>query len=174
MKLLIHACCADCVLKFLESEKKNKWEEMSVYYYNPNIHPRSEYLTRLKAIQKVLEDKKVRLIIPDWSPREYFEAIKSEKGRCVHCWSLRLNKTAEYAKAQGYDYFSSTLITSKYQDKEIIEVVGKKIGKKYGVKFLKPEKIECELKTSGFYKQFYCGCVYSLKERFEEKYRKDN
>ena len=172
MKLLIHACCADCVLKFLESKSEKKWEEMAVYYYNPNIQPRSEYLSRLKAIQKVLENKEVKLIIPDWSPREYFEVVKTEKGRCVKCWNLRLGKTAEYAKKNGFEYFSSTLVTSQYQNRKMIEVIANKLAAEKEVKFFVPKKVCCDLKTAGFYKQFYCGCVYSLKERFEEKYKK--
>jgi predicted adenine nucleotide alpha hydrolase (AANH) superfamily ATPase len=154
-----------------ESVKDSGFEEVAIYYYNPNIHPRSEYQARLAAMQKVFVDSKLKLIIADWSPREYFGTVKSKDGRCPKCWGLRLEKTALYAKEKGFDSFSSTLVTSQYQNREVVEKIGKEIGEKYGIEFWIPDKVCCDLKTAGFYKQFYCGCVYSLSERFEEKYQ---
>jgi hypothetical protein len=171
MKLLLHACCADCALKFLESAKSENLET-TIYYYNPNIHPRAEYLTRLLALRKVVE-KKAKIIVPDWRPREYFEKIgdnTQKPDRCIKCWSLRLGETAKYAAENGYDAFSSTLVTSEYQDQKNIEKIAINMAKKYKVEFWKPKEMCCDLKTSGFYKQFFCGCVYSMKERYEEKY----
>jgi len=180
MKLLLHACCADCALKFLESAKSEDLET-TIYYYNPNIHPRAEYLTRLLALRKVVEEK-AKIIVPDWKPKDYFELFNPSKptpdpsldkeGRCIKCWNLRLEATAKYAAENGFDTFSSTLVTSEYQDQENIEKIAENKAKKYGIKFWKPKKICCDLKTSGFYKQFFCGCVYSMKERYEEKYKK--
>jgi predicted adenine nucleotide alpha hydrolase (AANH) superfamily ATPase len=171
MKLLIHACCADCLLKMVESIKKeNKFEEIAVYYYNPNIHPRSEYQSRLKAMQLMI--KSIKLIIPDWKPSDYFEVVKNkEKGkRCIDCWNLRLKKTAEFAKKNGFEAFSSTLLTSEYQDSDKIQKIGGEIAKKYKIEFLIPKNICKKLETKGFYKQVFCGCCYSLTERFEEKF----
>jgi epoxyqueuosine reductase len=169
MKLLLHACCADCVLKFLESAKEKKFDEINVYYYNPNIHPRSEYQSRLAAIQQVLP-KTVKLIIPDWRPQDYFSVVKNPDDRCSFCWRLRLSKTAEYAVKNNYSHFSSTLLTSHYQDQNIIKNVGVSLAETHKVSFYIPKNICSDLETSGFYKQFFCGCVYSLEERFEEKY----
>lgn len=173
MKLLLHACCADCAIKFFESAK-NENLETTIYYYNPNIHPRAEYLARLKAMQQVAAEAKIKVIVADYSPREYFEKIKSDKfgERCVDCWNLRLDKTAKYAKENDFDCFSSTLVSSEYQDQEKIEKIAKAMAEKYQIKFWKAKEISCRLKTSGFYKQFFCGCVYSMRERYEEKYRK--
>lgn len=171
MKLLIHACCADCLLKMVESIKKEKkFDEIVVYYYNPNIHPRSEYQSRLKAMQLMIKD--IKLIIPDWKPSDYFEVIKNkEKGkRCIDCWNLRLEKTAEFAKENGFEAFSSTLLTSEYQDSDKIQKIGEEISRKYGIEFLIPKNICKKLETKGFYKQVFCGCCYSLTERFEEKF----
>ena len=76
MKLLIHACCADCLLKMVESIKAEKrFNEIEVYYYNPNIHPRSEYQSRLKAMQLMIGD--LKMIVADWKPREWFDEITS-------------------------------------------------------------------------------------------------
>lgn len=182
MKLLLHACCADCALKFLESAKEDNLEA-TIYYYNPNIHPRAEYTARLKAMQQVAEEKKVKIIVPDWKPRDYFESLnlpptpffdktgaKIEQ-RCMRCWNLRLEKTAEFAAENGFEYFSSTLVTSEYQDQEKIEKIAEDKANKNNIKFWKPKYVCTDLKTSGFYKQFFCGCVYSMKERYEEKYK---
>lgn len=172
MKLLLHACCADCAIKFLESTKKEKFE-VTIFYYNPNIHPRAEYTARLKAMQQVAKERKVKIVIPDWRPREYFEKIRSEemRKRCIDCWDLRLEKTAHYAKMNGFEYFSSTLVTSEYQDQEKIEKIAKSKAAKIGIKFWKAKEIDKNIKTSGFYKQFFCGCVFSLGERYREKYQ---
>lgn len=78
MKVLLHACCADCALKFLESAK-NEGVEIEIYYYNPNIHPRAEYLARLKAMQQVAAEKKIKIIVADYSPKEYFQSLNLPK-----------------------------------------------------------------------------------------------
>lgn len=164
-KILLHVCCADCGLKMLAGADEEN--EIMVYYYNPNIHPRSEYLSRLAAVQKMIKNK---IIVPDWRPEEYFKNIDA-KDRCQSCWQLRLRKTAEYAAKNGFDGFGSTLVASKYQQREKIIEIGEDLARKYKLVFWQPKEINCELKTSGFYKQFFCGCVYSLRERFEEKYK---
>ncbi|MDD4785282.1 MAG: epoxyqueuosine reductase QueH [Candidatus Shapirobacteria bacterium] len=180
MRLLIHACCADCLLKMIESIKReNNLSEITVYYYNPNIHPRSEYQSRLKAMKLMIGD--LKMVVADWKPREWFETQNPSKSpfdkretlkltRCVKCWKLRLEKTAEYAKKNGFDWFSSTLLTSEYQNTKKIEEIGKEISKKHNIQFLIPNKICKKLETKGFYKQVFCGCCYSLTERFEEKF----
>jgi len=188
MKLLLHACCADCVLKFVDSIKKENLEidEIVVYFYNPNIQPRSEYLARLKAIQKVLEENKIELVVPDWSPKEWFktnlpkslfdppkaggqEDFKKNE-RCISCWKLRLEKSFEYAKNKKFEKVSSTLLTSHYQNSEKIEEIAKKLENKYKINFLVPKQISKDLKTKGFYKQNYCGCAWSLVEGLEVKF----
>ena len=125
------------------------------------------------------------MVVPDWKPSDYFKSLSpaiagaspfdereklKKMVRCVKCWELRLEKTAEYAKKNGFGAFSSTLLTSEYQNSEMIEKIGKKIGKNHNIKFLIPNKICKKLETKGFYKQVFCGCCYSLVERFEEKF----
>lgn len=174
MKLLIHTCCADCLLKMVESIRaENRFSEISAYYYNPNIHPRSEYQSRLKAVQLMVGD--LKLVIGDWRPAEYFEVIKNKKKgeRCIDCWTLRLEKTAKYAKTNDFKAFTSTLLTSDYQNGEMIKKIGKNIGEKYDIEFFVPTNICKHLDTKGFYKQTFCGCVYSLVERLEEKFSKE-
>ncbi len=186
-RILIHTCCADCLLKMADLLKAESVEIVG-YFYNPNIHPRTEYLARLKAAQKICEENKIKLIVADWSPREWFERIKptlpslnppkaiafrrAGKGgvRCQNCWRLRLEKTFEYAKEKGFEMVSSTLITSHYQDQNKIETIAKELKKKYQIKFLTKKKVSKELKTTGFYKQNYCGCCFSLVESWREKF----
>jgi len=84
-----------------------------------------------------------------------------------------LEATAKYAAENNFEVFSSTLVTSEYQNQEKIEKIANKLAEKYKIKFWKPKEMCCDLKTSGFYKQFFCGCVYSLRERYEEKYKDD-
>ena len=195
MKLLLHACCADCILKFIDSINQENLEidEVIAFFYNPNIHPRSEYLSRLKAIQKVTEENKIKLIVPDWSPKEWFklqnpfkqnppvstfvETSSLKKGgspqnktRCEKCWQLRLKKSFEYAKENNFELVSSTLITSHYQNQKTIKEIAKNLEEKYKIKFLVPKKVSRDLKTSGFYKQNYCGCAYSLVVVWEDKF----
>jgi predicted adenine nucleotide alpha hydrolase (AANH) superfamily ATPase len=181
--ILVHVCCADCVLRFIKSVDNKQdigRQNISLFYYNPNIHPRSEYLTRVEAVKKVIEKYNLRLILPNWQPKNYFNNLRSmlknkfnipnRRLRCPLCWRLRLKSTFEYAKKNSYDIISSTLLVSQYQDKKAIINISKNLSKKYHVSFFVPKKIISNLKTHGFYKQNYCGCVYSLIERFEEKY----
>lgn len=171
-RLLLHACCADCAIKFLESVKRQfSSEDISLYFENSNIHPRTEYLERLKAVKKIAKERDLEVVTADWSKNEWLEAIKCEEDnrrnkRCKRCWDLRLKKTAEYAKENDYSYFSTTLIASHYQNKNQIT----KIAKKYetdDLKFIQVRNIE-DVETDGFYKQNYCGCVFSLKDKYLE------
>lgn len=188
MKVLLHTCCADCALKFIESIKNDKKiTDLVLYYYNPNIHPRSEYQSRLKAMRQITEEQKIKLIIPDWKPKDYFMRINPsvdestsplkkrefllKSKRCIACWNLRLEETAVYAQKNGFEMFASTLVTSQYQDNKKIKEIAQGMAKKYNVDFYIPKIICTELKTSGFYKQFFCGCSYSLTERMEEKFK---
>jgi len=178
-RILVHACCTDCALKLLSAIEKESEEavELALFYYNPNIHPRSEYLARLKAMQEMLGDK-YELIVPNWSPKEYFARIGrlspkerlDKKSRCPECWRLRLGVSMEYAREQGYEAMSSTLLSSQYQDQERVKEIAEELAREHGLEFISPTSIECEMKTSGFYKQNYCGCSYSLIERMQEKY----
>lgn len=169
MKLLLHGCCADCTLKFIASSNGD-FDEVAVYYYNPNIHPRSEYQSRLKAIKQVLEEKGVKLMIPDWKPGDYFNVVKSKVNRCPKCWNLRIGETVKYAKNNGFTHVATTLVTSQYQDTDKVKKIGEKLCKEAGLEFFVPKVVCKELETSGFYKQFYCGCCYSMVERLEEKF----
>jgi predicted adenine nucleotide alpha hydrolase (AANH) superfamily ATPase len=180
MKLLIHTCCADCALKMIKALKIT--EPVALYFYNPNIHPQEEYYARLRALKLVFgKQTGVRLIIPHWSPKEYFAQIKrllethreinDRTIRCPECWRLRLETTCKYAKEEGYEAVTSTMLTSQYLNKEKIVGLGSALAQEYGLKFVRPANNEVFEPTKGFYKQNYCGCVLSLMERMAEKYQ---
>ena len=181
--LLLHTCCADCMLKIVNANESTY--NFVLYMYNPNIHPRSEYSARLEALKKVSEERGLKLSVADWSPKEYFGAVISSKNiesknlttdfykkelRCGKCWRVRLEKSFQYATQKNILNLSTTLLSSKYQDSEMIVKIGESLSKKYQINFISDLKIEGDIENKGFYKQNYCGCVYSLNERYEEKF----
>lgn len=168
--LLLHTCCAICLLNFLNSLKENF--KITIFYYNPNIHPFQEYEKRLKAVEKISQIKNLKLIIPLYTPIDFLnktkEYRKEKEGgkRCEICFQMRLKKTVEFAKENNFYYFSTTLITSPQKDKNLIDMIANKIAKENNVNyftlkeisFLKREKI----KKLNIYSQKYCGCIYSI------------
>jgi epoxyqueuosine reductase len=175
--ILLHCCCANCVLDFIDNLSKKP--DLTLYYYNPNIHPRSEYLARLEAIKKVNKLLNKKLVVADYRPEEYFQAQKKLNNadimtdkRCANCWALRLKKVFAYAAQNEYPSVSTTLLQSKYQNQKQIIEIGKNLANIYSLKFFVPGLVKCRTIRKGFYKQNYCGCVYSLKEKLENKYRK--
>ncbi|HOF79095.1 MAG TPA: epoxyqueuosine reductase QueH [Candidatus Dojkabacteria bacterium] len=168
--ILIHTCCADCLLNTLSSLETQK--NLTVLFYNPNIHPRAEFLERLNAVKIVLMDyPNIKLVIPDYRPSEYFESIKKEEKRCTGCWKQRLGYLFKYAKEHEFDSVTSTLISSSYQNKGEILKIASDLEKEFSIPFILPKEYKQEI-HKGFYKQNFCGCCYSLTERMNEKYVK--
>lgn len=166
--ILIHTCCADCLLNTLACIEQT--ENITILFYNPNIHPRAEFLERLNAVKIVLQNyPAATLVIPDYRPKEYFESIKNKKKRCTGCWELRLRYLFEYAKQHEFERVTSTLVSSSYQDRENILSIAQKLEKEFSLQFFVPKECKQEV-HKGFYKQNYCGCCYSLVERMNEKY----
>ncbi|MDO5586872.1 MAG: epoxyqueuosine reductase QueH [Clostridia bacterium] len=180
-KLLVHSCCAPCssyVLEYL-----NDYFYITVLYYNPNISPKEEYEKRkaeqIRFIHERFSDNntnnKVSFMDCDYESEKYAEIVKGlekepEGGmRCVECFSLRLDKTAELAKLYGFDYFVTTLSISPLKNAQLINRIGSEISEKYGVSYLPSDfkkregyKRSIELsKKYGLYRQNFCGCVYS-------------
>ena len=184
--MLIHSCCADCLLKLVENLDQ---KEASIFFYNPNIYPREEYIARLNAVKKVNQDLGLKLIVPAYKPQDYFSnftrvkddvgnfscensnlKVSPKESRCPKCWYQRLKATFEYAKKNGYKTITSTLLSSCYQDQKKIKNIALKLSRDYEIDFYIPEKIDHHKKTCGFYKQNFCGCLYSLIEKAQEKY----
>lgn len=176
-KLLVHSCCAPCssyVLEYL-----NKYFNITVLYYNPNIYPIEEYERRKneqkRLISEMIFENPVSFIDCDYDNDSFNKAVKGlesepEGGkRCEKCFELRLNKTAEVAKENGFDYFVTTLSISPLKNADIINKIGKKAEKKYGIKYLLSDfkkkngyKRSIELSREySLYRQNFCGCIYS-------------
>ena len=176
-KLLVHSCCAPCssyVLEYL-----NKYFNITVLYYNPNIYPFEEYEYRKNEQKRLISEMKfenpVSFIDCDYDNDSFNKAVKGleaepEGGkRCEKCFELRLNKTAEVAKENGFDYFVTTLSISPLKNAETLNRIGKEAGEKYGVKYLLSDfkknngyKRSIELSREySLYRQNFCGCVYS-------------
>lgn len=180
MKFLLHTCCAPCLIKCYE---ELLCEEMKpdVFWYNPNIHPYTEYKNRRYTLKYYCDQNKVGLIIEeDYGLREFISKIyPTYSQRCEKCYEWRLRKTCEYASENGYEYFYTTLLISPYQNHELICKIANENAKKYGVKFFYKDfrqyfrEGQKVAKTLGIYMQKYCGCIFSEEDRYLKNIKKD-
>lgn len=175
--LLLHSCCAPCssyVLEYL-----SQYFSVTVFYYNPNISKKEEYEKRkaeqIRLIGEMKTKNKVSFLDCDYNPAEFFDCAKgyencTEGGeRCFRCYRLRLEKTAQTAKKQNFDYFCTTLSISPLKNAQKINEIGFDVESKQGVKWLPSDfkkregyKRSIELSRQfDLYRQNYCGCVYS-------------
>lgn len=173
MKLLLHTCCAPCLIYPLEKLRAQGFE-VGGYFYNPNIHPFDEYNKRKQAVADFSKAANVDIDYPQYQPEEFFQAVNLKETppqRCAICWSMRLKKTAQAAKAKGYDCFSTTLLVSPYQDQELLRNIGNTVSAEQRVGFYYEDfrpgfrKAHAEARSKGVYCQKYCGCIYSEIER---------
>ncbi|MBT6691641.1 epoxyqueuosine reductase QueH [Candidatus Parcubacteria bacterium] len=178
-KLLLHTCCGPCAIYVIEELLKQY--QVTVYFYNPNIHPRKEYLARKVEVKKYLEKIDVEFIEGDYNTKDWFEQIKGlehepEKGRrCDVCFNLRLGEVVRRAKDNGFAAWATTLSISPHKDYKKISEIGQALSKKHDIEFVDRDwkkqegyKISCNMsKVEGFYRQDYCGCVYSKRDRDE-------
>lgn len=182
MKLLLHICCGPCALYPIKELLSKKNDSVTGFYYNPNIHPPSEYKRRRDAL--VSANSGIEIIYPPYKMEEYFTRIFSNvvangcsplQDRCPACWKLRLEKTADFAKKNGFDAFTTTLLISPYQDHEKIKKIGERLAGEKGIKFyyqdfrLGFKDSQEEAKKDDLYRQKYCGCVFSELERVKVK-----
>jgi len=177
--ILLHSCCAPCAI-WPQNSLKSKGFGVTGFFYNPNIHPKEEYERRKAAVEKFSQIGNLKMIYPEYDPQEYYQAIgnqKEKKQRCFACWSLRLGKTALFAKENGFTHFTTTLLVSPYQNQNRLRRIGEDISADSGVSFYYEDfrpgyTISHEqAKVHGLYCQRYCGCKFSLAER-EIKKRK--
>ncbi|AEE17985.1 epoxyqueuosine reductase QueH [Treponema brennaborense] len=142
--LLLHACCAPCssyVIEYLHSIF-----DITVFYYNPNIHPQAEYARRMTELSSFIKRfpcaQQVQLCVPPYDPDEYFSATnvrsepeletEAERGeRCRRCYRLRMERAFSYAAAAGFDYVTTTLSISPYKDAEKINAIGRELENEF-------------------------------------------
>ncbi len=175
VKIALHICCAICAAGAAE-RLAQEGHQVYGFYYNPNIHPEEEYRRRLAATRKVAEELKFPLVEGPYIPQEWYKLITSlenqpEGGRrCPICFRMRLEKTYQYMLKEGYEAFASTLTMGSNKSADLIGRLGQEIG---GDKFLNRDfkkkdgfKRANELTRQwGIYRQNYCGCEYSLRDR---------
>jgi predicted adenine nucleotide alpha hydrolase (AANH) superfamily ATPase len=179
LKILVHICCAPC---FTYPHKRliQEGHEVTGFFFNPNIHPYTEYKARLHALERYTALKPVDVIFKNEYLLEDFirgqlKMIDDGKKRCEFCFEKRLGETALAAKEKGFDAFTTTLLESKYQPHELINEIGEGYAKKYDIEFYYEDfragwKESIALsKELDLYRQKYCGCIFSEMERYKNK-----
>lgn len=180
-RLFLHSCCAPCssyVLEYL-----SRYFEITVYFYNPNIYPPEEYGKRVREEERLIAEMNfvhpVNMIAAPYRPEEFYNIARGlekepEGGRrCLKCYELRLREAARLAKEMGFDFFTTTLTISPLKKADKLNAAGEAAGREFGVAFLPSDfkkkngyKRSTELSREyGLYRQDYCGCVYSMRER---------
>lgn len=171
----MHTCCAPCSVMCVE-HLRQEGIEPTLFWFNPNIHPLKEYKMRKNTLVEYAAYINAKLIIEnEYGLRRFIEGIFPDfNNRCSFCYRDRLEKTAEFARNNGYDAFTSTLFISPYQNHELMKSIAEAAALKYGVQFLyrdfRPYFKEGQEKARelGLYMQKYCGCVFSEEERYRK------
>lgn len=184
-RLLLHSCCAPCSSAVLE--RLTEAFDITVFFYNPNIAPEEEFVHRVeeqgRLIAEMPHQGKIELIRGEYDDAAFYALAKGledvpEGGeRCTRCFRLRLGKTAQMASEGGFDYFTTTLSISPLKDAQRLNAIGAELGAQFGVPYLFSDfkkkngyKRSCELSAEyGLYRQDYCGCIYSQREREKQK-----
>jgi predicted adenine nucleotide alpha hydrolase (AANH) superfamily ATPase len=180
MKLLLHCCCAPCSVSCIGSlSAENIFPQL--FWYNPNIHPYTEYKSRRDCLNEFAKSENLNLtIIDEYGLREFLNEVFlegdnfsiSQHARCKKCYRIRLEKTASFAAQEGYSAFSTTLLISPYQNHDEIKLLGEELSGKYGVDFLfmffRPlfREGQSAARSKNMYMQKYCGCIFSEEERY--------
>ena len=165
-RLLLHSCCAPCssyVMEYLSN-----YFEITVFYYNPNIYPESEYTKRILEQQTLIGEMKtqhpISFIAGNYDKDRFYEMaegleqLKEGGERCFRCYELRLRESARLAREVGFDYFATTLSISPLKNAAKLNEIGTRLAEEYGVSYL-PSDFK---KKNGLYRQDYCGCEYSI------------
>ena len=182
--LLLHSCCGPCSSYCLEY--LSEYFKITVLYYNPNIYPPEEFEIRAKEQEKFIEQfpakNKITYILGEYNPEEFYDMAKGLEDlpegetRCFKCYRQRLEKAADLAQKQGFDYFTTTLSISPLKRADKINEIGEELSLIYNVKHLPSDfkkkngyKRSTELsKEYNMYRQDYCGCEFSYKARHPE------
>lgn len=176
MKTLMHICCAPCSVKCVDVLRSEGIEPVG-YWYNPNIHPFTEYRNRKDTLIQYAKDIDIEIILRDeYGLRQFITGVSPNfDHRCEFCYKVRLDSTAKYAAENGFSSFTTTLLISPYQKHDLICQAAEEASKKYGVEFLyrnfRPYFREGQNKARelSLYMQKYCGCIFSEEERYKKR-----
>ncbi len=189
-RLLLHSCCGPCSTYCIKS--LSDYFHVTVYYYNPNIYPPEEYAHRAKEQERFISEfptkYPVSFVEGKFDPQEFYQCVKGmedlpEGGeRCFRCYKLRLEDTVKYAKANHFDYFTTTLSISPLKNAQKLNEIGGALAEAYGVQYLFSDFKKKEgykqstliAKEYNMYRQYYCGCVFSKNQRDAEIKAKEN
>lgn len=178
-KILLHSCCGPCST-YPVSQLKKQGFVITSYFYNHNIHPFKEFRRRLNTAEAHAKQERIKFVVErNYLMKEFLrDAVFNEDKRCVKCYYHRLNETAKYASENGFEYFTSTLLYSKYQNHALITAQCEKLASEYGIKFYYEDFRDGwqagidESIAQDMYRQPYCGCIYSEQERYDKRFRK--
>jgi predicted adenine nucleotide alpha hydrolase (AANH) superfamily ATPase len=174
MKLLLHACCAPCSVYCVDTLRKEGIEP-TMYWFNPNIHPFKEYVARRDCFKDFCEKQNLKCIIEDnYGLDEFCKNVSNDiNARCVnYCYPIRMRRVFKFAKENGYDTVSTTLLYSIYQKHDYIKKLCEDLSKEFGIDFLYRdfrvgfEEGHQKAYEMGLYLQKYCGCVFSEEDRY--------
>ena len=178
MKILLHICCAPCVIYPLQELAEKGLNSVTGFFYNPNIHPYAEMEKRRRAVADYAKEANFEIIFGEYDAAAFLRNIGGNKeapSRCLLCWRMRLAETARRAKEKGFEAFTTTLLVSPYQDREAIVKAGTELGAEFGVAFIDSDwrggfrEAQQAAREGGIYRQKYCGCMFSERERFSAK-----
>lgn len=170
MKLLLHTCCGPCLSGVYPAIEKDI--DITAYFFNPNVHPQTEFEKRVGAVLEYVSRMKIKMIMNDMYGRELFEKeVLTAKGeRCVNCYRVRMEATAIHAAKNGFFAFSTTLLISPYQKHDKLKAIGEELAQKHSVRFyykdFRPyyEESQKTAREMGLYRQKHCGCYLSEAE----------
>lgn len=175
-KILLHSCCGPCAVYPLQRLREENLDVVG-HFYNPNIHPFTEWKKRMDNYRQFADQQNLKYIIEEDYDLEGFlqNVVHREAQRCRYCYSMRLNRAAQVARKGKFDAFTTTLLVSPFQKHDLLREIGEAVGEKYQIPFLyidfRPGFKEAYMlaKQQGQYTQQYCGCIYSEKERYAPK-----
>ena len=173
MRLLLHACCAPCSVKCVQALRDEGIEPV-LFWFNPNIHPYTEYMSRRQALIDYATKVGAELVTKGgYGLRSFVEGtIDDIDNRCEYCYTTRLYAAAEYAKQNGFDAICTTLLISPYQNHDMIKKIGESAAASRSINFLYRDFRpyfrlgQREAREMGLYMQKYCGCIFSEEERY--------
>jgi epoxyqueuosine reductase len=173
LKILLHICCAPCTIYPLRILRR-EGNEVCGLYYNPNIHPYLEYRRRLDTLKSYAGREGLTVIREEGYPLDVFfrQVAFREEERCRHCYHLRLSHVARLAKEGRFEAFTTTLLYSRFQKHDLILEIAESVAGRQGIPFFYRDFREGwsegvrVSKEIGMYRQPYCGCIYSEKERY--------
>jgi hypothetical protein len=178
MKILLHQCCGPCSFYPLETLIKSNFE-VTTFFYNPNIHPYTEFIQRLDNAEKVNKLYNIKgYFFKFYNIKGYLKKLPSNN-RCSYCYDLRIKITAAFAKKNNFHGFTTTLLYSKYQQHDVIKSIAIKYSSIYNIEFFYNDyrdgwqKGIDQAKLNNIYMQKYCGCIFSEQERYTKKIKKN-